>query len=81
MATPKPHIKLNTQRQTEGKFTFRYANRFPGITDDDDIPVPKDHTQMARQFRSSLTRFEYQISLYMEGTKFYDKIKSILHQL
>ncbi len=58
MATPKPHIKLNTQRQTEGKFTFRYANRFPGITDDDDIPVPKDHTQMARQFRSSLTRFE-----------------------
>jgi len=56
MASPKPHIKLNTDRQTEGQFQFKYATRFPQINEEDETPVVKDYARVARQFSSSLVR-------------------------
>jgi hypothetical protein len=57
MTTPKPHIKLNNQRQTEGQFTFRYIPRGNSSTEDEkEESLPKDYTRMAQQFRTSLIR-------------------------
>jgi len=56
MAIPKPHVRLNTDRQTEGQFQFRYATRFPQINEEEELPAVKDYTRVARQFSSSLIR-------------------------
>jgi len=42
MVTPKPYVKLNTQRQTDGQFIFRYATRFPGISEVEEDTMPRD---------------------------------------
>ena len=55
MANPKPHVKLNTQSQTEGQSTFKYTPRFQNKDIEEDA-VEKDYTHMARQFQSSVRK-------------------------
>jgi hypothetical protein len=53
MANPKPHVKLNTQKQSEGQFNFKYSVRFQDKDAEDDSEE-KDYTGMARLFQTSL---------------------------
>ncbi|HWK07618.1 MAG TPA: S8 family serine peptidase [Puia sp.] len=56
MATYKPHIKLNTDRQQEPSATLKYNYGF-GKEDDEEEEEEKNYVPMAQAFRGYLDRF------------------------
>jgi Subtilase family len=58
----KPHIKMNSKKQSEKAISMKFVYGFPEVEEGNSLEEP-DYTKMASDFQRSLTRFYSDLSI------------------